>query len=494
MISILNTYTVNRIVSAILFLIVMAPGLDAQNIFPQKVEGCDISQFCLDCGEPKAIYDADGFKAILESINSSYSFKGGKGKIGFQILVDSVGHGCVLSHTDASANPLSKDIITLLNGCKWLPARENNKAVSSSINVVFEITKDKLSGQVERIDLDDMNENMKNPGTPEIYNKSYKYSNQTLGKYEITVWQKGNSRLPHDMSTTSVVDKKDNVWYATYNGFVKFDGNQITRLNESNSPFKKNESVRAITVDNQNNKWINVDKEFYKYDNNKWEKPDSGKINLSWAYNIVASENGEVLFCTNEGLVILNNDRWSKINMANTSQLPSNSILYAYRDKKERLWIGTYKGTIMIDTNGDVTEFNKTTTPINKICISGATGDAEGNIYFSLYAYEKSTERNKSKEGFAILTKDGKWIHYNDTNSGLPANHVNSILFDKFENVLWIGTNEAGLVRFDLKDGWENYHNLNSQVPSSYIFDLSQDSKGNIYASTFYGMMKIKKK
>ena len=174
--------------------------------------------------------------------------------------------------------------------------------------------------------------------------------------------------------------------------------------------------------------------------------------------------------------------------------LPSNDIDYAYRDKQGRLWIGTFDGSVMIDSKNNITEFNKTNSPINKTCITRAAEDNDGNIYFSLYAYEKSKERNKDKEGIAVLTKDGKWLHFNHLNSGLPANHVNSLLFDKFENVLWIGTNEAGLVRFDLKNGWENYHNLNSAVPSSYIFDLVQDSKGRIYVATFYGLMRLRKK
>ncbi|HEX7906386.1 MAG TPA: two-component regulator propeller domain-containing protein [Chitinophagaceae bacterium] len=483
-----------RITRIILSLVFIYQNLPAQNVFPQKVEGCNPDQFCLDCGDPKANYDADVFKTLSDKLNSTYNFKGGKGKVGFQILVDSLGKGCVLSHTDASNNKLTKDIIALLNDCKWIPAKEGNKAVSSSINVFFEISNDLLVGKIRRVDPGNVNENTKNPGTPEVYNKNYKYSNPSLHTYEITVWQNENSQLPNDMSTISIVDKDNIVWYATHNGFVKFDGTQITRFNESNSPFEKGESVHAIAVDKQNNKWVYANKVIYKYNNTNWEKVDLSQTGIDGAYNIIGAESGEVLFCDDQGLLLWKDNKWELINKDRIKQLPSDKVYYAYKDKRHRLWIGTFSGSIMIDTNNKVTEFNKTNTPINKTCISGATEDNDGNIYFSLYAYEPHKERNRPQEGFAVLTKDEKWLHYNDSNSGLPANHINSILFDRFENVLWIGTNEAGLVRFDLHGGWENYHNLNSKIPSSYIFDLSQDSKGNIYASTFYGMMRIRKK
>jgi ligand-binding sensor domain-containing protein len=191
---------------------------------------------------------------------------------------------------------------------------------------------------------------------------------------------------------------------------------------------------------------------------------------------------------------MLKNGHWEFVTDQQIKELPSNRINYAYRDKQRRLWIGTYGGTIMIDTNQQVTTFNQSETPLQQICITRVVEDEAGNLYFSLYDYAVSKERHRPKEGLAILSKDGNWLHLSDDNSGLPSNHINSLLFDRFEKVLWIGTNESGLVRYDLKNGWENYHNENSKVPSSYIFDLSQDAKGNIYASTYYGMMRISRK
>jgi hypothetical protein len=479
----------------LLFILLFATSkLISQNIFPQKLDSCHFEQFCLDCGEPRANFDISSFEKVLQTLNAKYNFKGGKGRIGFQVVVDSTDKGCVLSHTDPTTNRLTKDIIQLLNSCQWIAALDKDKKVNSSINVDFLVANDKISGRILRVDHESLNENMNNPGTPEIYNKSYKYNNSHLKDYEITVWQKSNSNLPNDMSTTSTIDKEDIVWYATYNGFTKFDGKQFIRFNESNSPFSKKESLHAIAVDNENNKWFYTGGGVHKFDNKNWTKYDSSATKIDGIFNIVTTQNNEILFCSRQGLLVHKNEKWNLYNKSKIKQLPSNMVLYAYKDKKQRLWIGTYEGSIMIDSNDKVTEFNNSDTPLNKICISGVSEDEKGNLYFSLYAYEKSKNRNRPEEGIAIFSSTGKWSHFNDTNSGLPSNTINSILYDKFEKILWVGTNESGLVRYDLKENWENYHNQNSKVPSSYIFDLSQDSKGNIYVSTFNGMMKIRKK
>jgi ligand-binding sensor domain-containing protein len=484
----------NRIIFTTLSLILSLSNLNGQNVFPQKVDNCSLSQFCLDCGELKATYDPAEFAKILDSVNAKYNFKGGKGQIGLQVLIDSSGKGCVLSHTDASNNQITKDLIQYLNSCKWNPAIDNHKPANSSINVFFKIADDKLTGQIHRVDIDAMNENMSNPGGPEVYNKSYPYKNSLLSSYDITVWRKENSDLPNDMSQICVADKDNNIWYGTYNGFVKFNGKQIIRLDEKNSPFKRNEAINAMAVDSNNIKWVFTSDSLFTFDNKAWKKFIVTGTKINDVYAISCNRFGETLICSDTGLIIIKNGRTNILTKKQVKQLPSNNIFYAFRDKKERLWIGTFEGSIMIDKNNNVVEFNKSETPLRETSITDAAEDDNGNIYFALYAYKSNGQRDRAEEGFAVYSKDGKWTHFNDTNSGLPADHINALFFDKFEKVLWIGTNEAGLVRYDLNNGWENYHNKNSKIPSSYIFEITQDKEGNLYIATFNGMTRLAKK
>src|SRR5258707_3124689 len=85
-------------------LLYLTAQLSAQNIFPEKIKGCNTSQFCLDCGDPKAGYDEQTFNDLIIALNTSYNLKDIHGKIAFQVLIDSLGIPCVLSHTDPKKN------------------------------------------------------------------------------------------------------------------------------------------------------------------------------------------------------------------------------------------------------------------------------------------------------------------------------------------------------------------------------------------------------
>jgi len=412
----------------------------------------------------------------------------------FQVLVDSVGQGCVLSHTDVSNSLVTKGIIGYLNTCTWHPAIENGKPTRSSINILFSITDGKISGELQRVDSKAFFTNMRSNGAPTIYNKTYTYANPNLNNYEFTTWDKTNSALNNNLSQHCLVDHTGTLWYATVlDGLKRFDGKTFTDVNESNSILDKTASVSAMAIDKENNIWLAGGKAVYKYNNDKWEKYDSTATNISWSGFITTSSNGEVFFAHSKGLSVLKDGKWNLINDQNTPQLPANRVYYGYRDKQGRLWIGTFSGSIMIDPAGKITSYNNSETPLNDACIYTITEDESGNVYFALSSTKKHGV-DMDEEGIAMLSKDGKWTHYNDKNSGMPANHVNSLFYDRFEKVLWISTHLAGLVRFDLKDGWENYNNKNSGVTSYDTYEVAQDAGGTLYVSTYNGLLRIARK
>lgn len=459
----------------------------AQNIFLQKVGNCVTTEFCIDCGNPKAGYDSVVFTSIVEHINHDYHLTG-SGRVLFQVLIDSLGNGCVLSHTDVSQSQLTKNLIGYLNACKWTPAIDDGKPVRSSVNVMFILANGKISGQIQRVDQKAFTLGMKSDGPPKVYNTTYKYTNPNLEHYEFKTWNKDNSKMKSNLSQHCLVDQNDILWYSTMGGTLKFDGKN---LNELDSLHNIEETV-DMGRDYSNNLWFSG-KELYRYHNGDWMHYDSAKTGFKWATSITSNPSGEVLFATDNGLVIFKNDKWDIINKQKLKELPGNRVYFAYRDQRKRLWIGTFDGSIMIDGDGKVTTFNASATPLTNVCIIDATEDENGNIYFSILALNQKGD-DRDGEGLAVLTADGKWQYYNDKNSGLPANYINNLFYDKFEKVLWISSHTAGLVRFDLNQGWENYHNRNSGVPSCDIYQVAQDSKGTLYLSTYNGLLQMTRK
>ena len=455
-------------------------------------------QFCLDCGDIKANVDKDKFKKLITNLNSTNNLKGIKGRVMFQILVDSTGKGCVLSHTDVSDNIISRNIAAALNSFDgFIPAKTADKFEQrTSFNMSFEIKDGVMAGKVERVDMDAFKKSFDKPNSPEIYNKEYVYKNENLKNYQITVWNSKNSNLPDNMNDHITIDKKGIIWLTTDGGLVKFNGSRFENAEQNITDKGKYFSYYALATDNENTKWVYGKKNIYSYNDKTWTIYDPKIIGIDGAYEIINNPStGEVFFCSDEGLTIYKNSKWTNLNKAKIKEFPSDRVTFAKRDSKNRIWIGTFSGSVMIDENGRATNFENTETVLKGQCITSMDEDENGNLFFSLYEFgDKNEGQVNRNEGIAIRYSDGTWKQFTTSNSGMPFNHTNCVLYDKKEKVLWISTDRAGLVRYDLKDGWENYHSDNSEIPTSYISTMTFDNHGILYLATRQGLVKIEHK
>ena len=481
----------------ILLFIAFTLNTNAQNLFPVKLDNCNTEKFCLDCGDTKAGYDEEEFQKLQEKLNKKLDLKGIRGAVKFQVLVDSKGRACVLSHTDQSKSPISKTIIKELNKfAKWTPAiTKGKKEEKSSINMIFVINDNKISGKIERVDKDAFIKSFDKPNSPEIYNKNYVYKNENLKNYKVTVWNSKNSNLPNNWNDHISIDKNGLIWLTVRQGLVTFDGKEFKNAEQNISDKGKYFAYYELATDNNNVKWVYAKNNIYSFDNDKWVKYDSTQIGIKSAYNIVNNtKTGELFFCSKNGVTILKDGKWSKIDKTLFKDLPSNRISFAKRDSKNRIWIGTYNGTAMIDENNQVTNFEKSSTVLKGKCITSMDEDENGNLYFTLYEFDRKNKKQvNNDEGIAIRDSNGNFKQFTTENSGMPFNHTNCVLYDKIEKVLWISTDRAGLVRYDLKNNWENYHNENSDIPTAYISTMTFDKNGNLYLATRQGLVKIEK-
>ncbi|MFA6249033.1 MAG: hypothetical protein WC615_18975 [Mucilaginibacter sp.] len=469
----------------------------AQNLFPNKLDNCITEQFCLDCGDEKAGVKANEFKALVDDLNNTIDFGNASGKILFQVLIDSVGNGCVLSHTDNSKSKITKSIIAQFNQFKgWAPAKEKGKTQGRvSINIMAEVKDHHLTCRIDRVDMQAFKNSFDRPKDPEIFNKNYTYKNQHLKDYTITTWNSKNSNLPNNFNDDIAIDNRNTIWLTVDEGLVQFDGKSFIRKEQDITDKGKYFSYNAIAADNKGIKWTVGQGDIYSYDDKKWTLYSKKALGFNGAYHIYNNTNsGELLFCTDEGLHILKDNKWSTINKDNTRELPINRVYFAQRDSKKRLWIGTFAGSAMIDTDGKVTSFNNGSTVLKGQCITSLDEDENGNMYFGLYEYNPKDKKEVNRnEGIAICNHAGEFKQLTTNNSGMPFNHVSKVLYDKNEKVLWIATDRAGLVRYDLKDGWENYHNQNSDMPTSYIVDMAFDKNGVLYLATRQGLVRVQR-
>ncbi|WP_220473578.1 ligand-binding sensor domain-containing protein [Flagellimonas pelagia] len=472
--------------------------LNAQNLFPVKLDNCKTDKFCLDCGDTQAGYQEKEFLKLQEKLNDELKLDGIKGAVMFQVLVNSKGHACVLSHTDQSKNFITQKLIKELNRFKnWTPAITNGKIEEkSSINIVFKVDNNKITGQIERVDKKAFEKSFDKPNSPEIYNENYVYKNENLSNYEITVWNSKNSNLPNNWNDHISIDKNGLIWLTVSQGLVTFDGREFKNAEQNITDKGKYFAYYELATDNNNVKWIYAKNNIYSYDNDKWIKYNSTQIGINSVYNIVNNpKTGELFFCSKNGITILKDGNWSKIDKNLFKDLPGDRVSFAKRDSKNRIWIGTYDGTAMIDENNQVTNFEKSSTVLKGKCITSMDEDENGNLYFTLYEFDRKNKKQvNNDEGIAIRDVNGNFKQFTTENSGMPFNHTTCVLYDKKENIIWISTDRAGLVRYDLNGNWENYHTENSEIPTSYISTMTFDNNGDLYLATRQGLVKIERK
>lgn len=473
-------------------------GIHSQNLFPVLVKNCTPDLFCLDCGEIKANFDESKMDVLVENLIKKNNINGIEGTVMFQILIDSTGKGCVLSHSDGSKSQITKSIISALNNFDgFIPPKTKDKIeVRTSINMSFKIKNGKIIPKIDRIDMEEFKKSFDRPQNPEIYNKKYVYKNINLNKYKITVWNSKNSNLPNNVNDNISIDTNGLIWLSIDEGLVTFDGKEFKNTTLMLTDKEKCFNFYSLTTDNNNVKWASQNIRIYSFDNSKWTTYDSTEIGIKGAYEIINNpKTGEVFFCSDEGLKILKDGKWSTINKNNFKELPSNRVTFAKRDSKNRIWIGTFSGSAMIDENNQMTNFENTKIVLKGKCITSMDEDENGNLYFTLFEFDRKEKTKVSNdEGIAIRYSDGKFKQFTTENSGMPFNHANCVLYDRYEKVLWISTERAGLVRYDLKDGWENYHNENSDIPTSYISTMTFDANGILYLATRQGLVKIERK
>jgi ligand-binding sensor domain-containing protein len=472
----------------ILTLIISVITTYGQHLYPEKFEGCELTRFCLDCGEPKAQPPTQITIEISKNLDLK-TLKKISGIIEVQIIVDTLGSPCLLSAKNESNVKIEKLNLkyAIDNTSKWTPASKNGKPDKSSVSLKLIFENESFS--IQRVIFDfTKSTNQKSVGTPDV--KGTKASKLTS---TWTVFNQQNSDLPWDMSRAVITDNDNVLWFGTDNGIVKFDRTKMEVFTCKNTPLKSEKynknrttSVSDAAVDSKNNKWFIAGWDVYKFDGENWTNFDSLNSPINWARKIFVDKSNNVWFTSWDGVAKYDGEKWSVINTTN-SKLPSNKTLGVFVDSKNRLWIGTFDGNIRID-NSVTVEFNTSDTPLKKGSISQMYEDRKGNLWFDLY-----NDDDKSYAGIFVLKNTGEWESIKPKNTELfNKNDINYFLLDEEKNILWIALNSVGLIKYDIKkDQWETYTPENSNIPSIHVMQLTKDHNGIIWAATFAGIVRI---
>ncbi|WP_332732240.1 hybrid sensor histidine kinase/response regulator transcription factor [Flavihumibacter sp.] len=257
--------------------------------------------------------------------------------------------------------------------------------------------------------------------------------------------QRGNSfinisdELVNNEVTAIIQDKNGFIWFGTRGGLQLFDGYQMKLLKND---FGKGSNLLSQSIEVlQNGK-----------NNNIWIGTKSGGLS---GYDL---KTGKITNYIN--------------NSQNPKDFNADYILSILDTDSEKLFIGTWRG---------FQYFNKSTGQFHILNSVWKTFDIQpdGDNGFWL----------ATNSGLKHLNKD--LVNDQSYNFGIPALNIASIVNDKANNCLWLGTWDNGLFQFDLlTKQYKNYrHQKNnaSSLSSNNTYRLLIDSKGTLWVGTWGG-------
>jgi len=322
-------------------------------------------------------------------------------------------------------------------------------------------------------------------------------------------------------------DANKRLWLAMVGGvnILTFSQTDSLKIENIEDPIMPADMVLTIEPGNNGEFWMGsyADGLFRAHreaENKEYEVVPS-EINNKYpgliVWDILSRENGEIWLATDKnGIIRLTDDKVTG-NFSQDNGLPSNQIINMQQDHEGNTWFASFgQGALMFDDE--------------KFLGYGPAEGISGNQIFSIFFDSDDKIYTASEEGFSCFEREGdkiRKLRFYSLPQGL--NDVGATTITKFENNVWIGTNNginifdgSDLVRFeynyrlpDLKISVllvDSHNNLwigtsggYGKYTGDYLFTLSEDeglihneiqtiiedSKGRIWMGTFGGLVQL---
>ena len=257
-----------------------------------------------------------------------------------------------------------------------------------------------------------------------------------------TLYDGSNSDMADSNLESVAVDSKGQKWIGSSSkGLFLYDGKSFTTFNKDNSVIKGN-NASPIFIDSKGNLWVafsNPSDGLARFDGTQWTSfgaKDVGANDIN-VTDICEDKDGVLYFAGPTGiLLVLKEGNWSTI------KLPSKDMVALSVDVNDEgeiaLGFGREDCGLLIYRNKQWEKFSEKSSPLVLNVVRAVKYTRDGSL---IVGYGGGF----GDGGFSVL-RDGKWKHYNKTNSGVSDHTVRDIEFDGKD--YWMATNN-GLMKFD---------------------------------------------
>ncbi|MGK2864475.1 MAG: two-component regulator propeller domain-containing protein [Chitinophagaceae bacterium] len=280
-------------------------------------------------------------------------------------------------------------------------------------------------------------------------------------------------------------DKEGNLWFGTLTGVSRYDGRSFTSFTTAHG--LADDRVSCIAADNQGNLWFGTLNGVSKYNGNSFTNFSTRQgLKNNDVNSILLDKSGNLWFGTSGGVSRYDasqpgiagtdfNDTAGQgtvfKNYSSNDGLINNHITTILEDKNGNIWFGTRGGICRLDPDGSFQSFTPPLELVNKAILSMAEDD-KGFIWIG------------TNEGVFRWKGDGTLTNFNH-NRGLVNNRVSSILTDR-TGALWFCT-EAGISHFDQDGKFFMSYTTTQGLTHNSVTGTCEDKSGNLWFATHGG-------
>ena len=295
-------------------------------------------------------------------------------------------------------------------------------------------------------------------------------------------------------------DKDGFMWFGTFNGLNRYDGNNFKVFQASETTNLGDNIIESLEEDGEGNLWVGTfsgglhrfnrkTETFTRYQHDP-DKPES--ISGNRIYAVYLDQKSQLWIGTNAGLDRYDAKQNSFVHFAHnsgdTKSLTPGLVSSIYQDHQGRLWIGTEGGLNMYNPSANnFTRYShdaKDPSSLAQNYVKSIYEDKYGNIWLGTWG--------GGLDKFQPDTK--RFHHYQYTpgkNTGLSNNSVLTVAGDH-ENFIYVATEGGGLNVFDLQTekfrallpDIINARSINSNSVHTLYYD---DENGLLWSGTYNG-------
>ncbi|MGL5352434.1 MAG: ligand-binding sensor domain-containing protein, partial [Clostridium sp.] len=327
-----------------------------------------------------------------------------------------------------------------------------------------------------------------------------------IDTYEVSRYDntKDENSIPGSFVKTILRDSRGLVWIGTDNGFCRFNEEENNFILYKSKVYDYqsivSDNILSLCEDESGTIWVgtyggislfNPDNIFKLYKHNPFDPNSISEASIQGLYE----DNEGIIWAgtAHRGLNALDREANTVkryINeIGNEKSLIDNNISEVVGIDNE-IWIAT---------EGGLSKFDKNTNEFTNFTSNGDENSLPNDVVRTLYIDSEGILWIGTRDGLASFDRKDKFVNYKELfeENGIKE-HMLSDIFEDSDGIMWFGSAiDGGLIKYNKKTGeiknYKNDKNDKNSLSFNSIKTINEDSKGNLWIGTHYGINKFNK-